>query len=427
MTNRIIIMDKNLQQETHELLPMDHASLKGAHVEDSICKEPKQGRLRRWRTGWKFMLFVSSMACVLVLAFNTGLLLWAVARHRVQDAKGVLLTGDCDRVSRLNTGLHLLINMFSTILLAASNYGMQCLCAPTRQDVDAVHRSGGWLNIGVPSIKNLSHVSGRRSLLWLCLLLSSVPLHLLYNSTVFYTTSAYGYDVFVARRPLEGRMRAALDADEHDAPFDRLYETAQNGSLVNLTASECYNAYATTYQAKYGGVILLSDNMSSTTDYNWLDAEEVYRPLQGMSPHTWMCSLWDSCSASDAAQGTWSIRGYTVKSCQSELVPQYCRLQYSLPLTIAVIVANLVKAVVLCYMSFSSSDPPMLTTGDAVASFLHRPDSFTVGRCLLSARDARDSRYSSDKHIYKPLAFQGKRERWYSSVPKREWVPVLSL
>lgn len=77
------------------------------------------------------MLSLASLACVLVLLFNTGLLLWAVARDRVTEPRGILFEGDCDYVGRLNTGLHLLINSFSTILLGASNYGMVCASGST--------------------------------------------------------------------------------------------------------------------------------------------------------------------------------------------------------------------------------------------------------------------------------------------------------
>ncbi|KAL3440941.1 hypothetical protein BJX65DRAFT_17229 [Aspergillus insuetus] len=422
-----VAMDKTSRLQTYELLPFTDASAsKTASAETLKGDEPKQSRLRKWRTGWKFTLFLSSVACVLVLTFNTGMLLWAVARDRVHDAKGVLTTGDCDRVSRLNTGLHLLINVFSTILLAASNHGMQCLCAPTRKDVDRVHHYGGWLHIGVPSIKNLGHVSGRRAFLWLCLLVSSVPLHLLYNSTVFYTTSAYGYDVFVGRESPVGKSLGALGSPSQGTFFARFRAAAQNGSLEDLTASECFNAYDTTYQANYGTLILLSDDVQNRSDYYWVTTEDVYTPMKDQYPHNWMC--WpdlETCSAAEAARGQWTLRGYTISSCLSQRVPQYCRLQYSLPLTIVVIVANLVKAIVLCYMSFSQSDPPMLTTGDAVASFLNKPDTFTVGRCLLSARDVRDLAYSSDKHRYKPLSFQGDRRKWYASVQQREWVSIL--
>jgi hypothetical protein len=96
-------------------------------------------------------------------------------------AKGVLFDGDCDRVKRLNTGLHLGINILSTILLAGSNYTMQCLSAPTRSEIDSAHnrKPGVYLDIGVPGIRNLGYISRRRVILWVALGLSSLPLHLL--------------------------------------------------------------------------------------------------------------------------------------------------------------------------------------------------------------------------------------------------------
>lgn len=127
-------MDSASQHEAHELLPIHREALSksvtGVNVEE---KKLKLNALRRWRSGWKFMLSLTSGACVLVLLFNTGLLLWAVARDRVKEKRGVLFEGDCDYVARLNTGLHLLINVFSTILLGASNYGMVYAIVPGRK------------------------------------------------------------------------------------------------------------------------------------------------------------------------------------------------------------------------------------------------------------------------------------------------------
>ncbi|KAL4924160.1 uncharacterized protein BDV17DRAFT_275337 [Aspergillus undulatus] len=404
--------------ESHELLLTHHKPLSTSATGEEKA-EPKQSRLRRWWSGWKFALFLASTACVFVLAFNLGFLLWAVARDSLKSERGVLYEGDCDRVSRLSTGLHLVINIFSTLLLSASNYGMQCLCAPTRKDVDRVHQQGGWLNIGVPSIRNLSHVSRRRLLMWICLLLSSVPLHLLYNSTIFSTISAYGYDVFVGRETPDGKRLEELDLDGQDIPFSRLYETAQNGTLESLTATECFDAYGITYQTKYGGVIILSDDAETTTRYDWITYEDVYTPAWS-SPNLWLSSF--------AGQGDWKVGdGYRVKSCLSERVPQHCKLQYSLPLTITVIVSNLVKAIVLCYMSFRKAEPPLLTTGDAVASFLHKPDPVSMGRCLLSETNCRDSADSTDRHLYRPLAFVDKRRGWFSAVPLREWLSLVLL
>jgi hypothetical protein len=75
------------------------------------------------------------------------------------------------------TALHLLINLLSSLLLGASNYCMQRLVAPTRKEIDAVHAKRDWLDIGMPSVRNLPSINKGRTLLWVFLGLSSIPLH----------------------------------------------------------------------------------------------------------------------------------------------------------------------------------------------------------------------------------------------------------
>lgn len=48
-----------------------------------------------------------------------------------------------------------LINALSTVILAASNYCMQCLGFPSSEGVDNAHIQQQCLHIGVHSIKNL--------------------------------------------------------------------------------------------------------------------------------------------------------------------------------------------------------------------------------------------------------------------------------
>lgn len=79
----------------------------------------------------------------------------------------------------MNSYLHFAINLLSTILLSSSNYCMQCLSAPTRKEVNTAHAKGVWLDIGIPSMRNLRYIDRRRVILWGLLGLSSLPLHLL--------------------------------------------------------------------------------------------------------------------------------------------------------------------------------------------------------------------------------------------------------
>jgi hypothetical protein len=63
--------------------------------------------------------------------------------------------------------------------MGASNFSMQLLAAPTRGKVDKAHSRSVWLDIGVPSLRNITYISGRRRLVWWILGLSSLPLHFL--------------------------------------------------------------------------------------------------------------------------------------------------------------------------------------------------------------------------------------------------------
>jgi hypothetical protein len=136
-------------------------------------------RLSRWQKSALLFCAGSLLSFVANLSFT----IWAITRPGSNIQNGVgLLSEDtsCSRVKAMNTGIHVLINVLSTILLAGSNYCMQCLSAPTREQIDEAHRKSTWVDVGVPSIRNLfCAVSGRNVVLWVLLSLSSLPLHLL--------------------------------------------------------------------------------------------------------------------------------------------------------------------------------------------------------------------------------------------------------
>jgi hypothetical protein len=127
-------------------------------------------------TGWRFGALHFAVWATVVFLINFIVTIWGSTARQ----SGVLLEGDCGRVKRLNTGLHVLINILSTILLSGSNYCMQCLSGPTRNEVDKAHAEGKWLDVGIPSIRNVKHLSRQRITLWVLLALTSLPLHLLW-------------------------------------------------------------------------------------------------------------------------------------------------------------------------------------------------------------------------------------------------------
>jgi hypothetical protein len=137
------------------------------------------------RKGWRASALLFTFFCALVFITNLSVVIWAATtKHGPSDLTLNLRTGEnasqCADVQNLNKWGHLVINLLSTVLLSGSNYCMQCLSAPTRRDINAAHLDGRWLDIGVPSVRNLRWISRKRLCLWLTLGLSSLPLHLLY-------------------------------------------------------------------------------------------------------------------------------------------------------------------------------------------------------------------------------------------------------
>lgn len=64
-------------------------------------------------------------------------------------------------------------------MLSASNYCMQLQAAPTRANVDRAHTDNRWVDIGVPSLRNLKFIGNWRRFAWVLLAFSSVLIHLM--------------------------------------------------------------------------------------------------------------------------------------------------------------------------------------------------------------------------------------------------------
>lgn len=130
--------------------------------------------------GWRMGVLVGSCMSAFVLCCNIAIVIaGSRVKHGYQGRIADIRIGSAIAISRWSTVFHLLINISSTILLAASNYTMQVLSSPTRPDTDLAHSRGQWLDIGLLNVRNLRRIPRGRMALWLLLAASSVPLHLL--------------------------------------------------------------------------------------------------------------------------------------------------------------------------------------------------------------------------------------------------------
>ena len=142
-----------------------------------------------WYTGWHAGVLACATSVVVVLLINVGLTIYIAMNpeYKMERGIGTLYSGSCDKSKTIELWLHLGINALSTLLLAGSNYTQQCLAAPTRSEIDAAHARRRWMDIGVPSVRNLFRIKAERTLLWVAIGISSVPLQLLYVSITIFT------------------------------------------------------------------------------------------------------------------------------------------------------------------------------------------------------------------------------------------------
>ncbi|KAI3319223.1 hypothetical protein HD806DRAFT_525813 [Xylariaceae sp. AK1471] len=103
------------------------------------------------------------------------------------DSATVIYRMNCNNAAHINLIFHLLINLVSTGIFASANFFMQIITSPSRAEIDKAHSQLRFLDVGIPSPRNLEFLPTRKRIAWGVLLLSSIPIHLLFNSSIFDT------------------------------------------------------------------------------------------------------------------------------------------------------------------------------------------------------------------------------------------------
>lgn len=232
------------------------------------------------RYGWKLGSLMSCILVGAVLCFNTASTIYFLRTRPPQhDGIGQISSGECDELLSASTKIHISINAMSTILVAASNYNMQCLTAPTRTEITEAHRRRRYLEIGGQSLRNLAYIPRWKLLLWSALLLSTLPLHLLWNSAIFSVTTINEYaslvvssDFLTVDDPsggLDCNDTALLDyqrTNDNESWAIRDYTTcwllseAKQNRLTRLTPSECIRKYTLRLETAGYNLIAVTNN-----------------------------------------------------------------------------------------------------------------------------------------------------------------------
>ncbi|PYH88935.1 hypothetical protein BO71DRAFT_488363 [Aspergillus ellipticus CBS 707.79] len=305
-----------------------------------------------------------------ILMLNLLLTLIAVGISYARSAnQGTFLTtelykGHCARASHWATGFHLAVNL----LLEFGSYVMQCLVGPSRTEVDEAHRKRRWLDIGVMSVRNFRVMSLGRKLRWFLLLVSSIPIHMIYNSVIFNSISALDYGMILVPANTSGAFQ---NVSNHECLKQYNVESNTHRSTLVLIAERQYspNKHQQPRRAPAGGVV-----GSSVEDL--IEADD------------WMAGgiSWTGDGEDVGGYGPDPI-SLPITRCMTKTSSQRCQLLFSPSIAVTVISLNLLQVVCMYWSARPRRSEIFLRVGDAIASFLARPDPSTAGQALLSRAD----------------------------------------
>jgi hypothetical protein len=215
-----------------------------------------------------------------------------------------------------------------------------------------------------------------------------------------------------------------------------MHASANANNLTRLENRECIQVYSAPFQTSYRGLLLVTKN--SLPDI----PKAVQWRSHCVNKGGWMCGQ-ECIPATVYAQGSsklespcpppadpehWKVQGFVVDHCLSEKLNQRCEVLV-VPLFMAVVTAfNCFKVAILFYTFLFIKENPIMTIGDAIASFLENSDITTEGLCLMGKHDLGQwtlSRKFGQKSSPRRLA--RTKKRWFSTASRARWRSFIVL
>lgn len=218
-----------------------------------------------------------------------------------------------------------------------------------------------------------------------------------------------------------------------------------------LNVSACYALYNDYFTAQGNGVIFVKNDTGSEDDSLLMYVSIIPRS------DDWAKNMWAAMNGSDnfIARGTddtvttWylGLKQYEVASCRvqsPDTIVNHCRFEYSSGIMLTVCVLNFAKASVMLFIwtlrkwqerERSDEDKVILyTVGDAIASFMRKPDP-TTANMGLATKDEFIRRRPWKNHLVKqPLVlnrearkWEKKDKFWFTAASIRRWFILLFL
>ncbi|OHE92057.1 hypothetical protein CORC01_12638 [Colletotrichum orchidophilum] len=355
-----------------------------------------------------------------ILMTNLGVTIFAVKSYGSRNGVGLIYEGECSTVKRLDQWLHLLINLLGTGMLSASNYCMQLQAAPTRENVDTAHAKHKWLDIGIPSLRNLKYLTESNR------------------------AGDWGWD--------DTRVNPSnLDYEDVIREIQRNASTYEERNI-----SACFDLYDNYFNPQ-GNVIVLvkNESLQNPPEDSLLMYVSIVPRLDDWAKNMW--ALGNGTGRFVALSPTkpvtkWFLGPphYEVSRCvvqPPEGLSANCRFEYSPPIMFTICIMNLIKAAIMLSIwalrrwqnskKQNQAKEVLYTLGDAIASFMREPCEQTVDMGLTTKYDFLTTRTLKNRFVRSPPAilqekpqprgFEGKAKQWRSSASLRRWVVMLAM
>lgn len=263
-----------------------------------------------------------------------------------------------------------------------------------------------------------------------------------YNSAVFTVFREFEYLPILVTRPfIENDQMPVFDQDMNPKNTTRYYgdpeegtleafrlrELHKRGNLEHLETLQCIDAYAKESHSR-GSVLVVESNNTIAAIHT----------TAGVYSHNWVCPDSDPDIPCEMTNG---ISGYKkdvsawrplnakqpIAYCLSESPADACRIESSMQIMWIIVVINFVKVVTMFCVAQFVRQNPVLTVGDAIASFLEEPDPCTVGMCLKSKEDFKIHRKTAGKWQNLASVYLARRQKMFASASAWRWCFSIAL
>ncbi|KAJ5355450.1 uncharacterized protein N7496_012662 [Penicillium cataractarum] len=431
---------------------MADKSVPPSQLEEQITTGKRRDQLlKQWgKEAWRYTVASGALAAMLILIVNVITLAVMYTKYSPDGDKITFYMGSCRTAKVLTSSSHLIVNVLSTVLLASSNFSMQCLNSPTRREINIAHAQHKALDIGIPSIRNLFFVSRWKVLTWIVLATSSFPLHMVWNSVVFQSriikefAAVTIFENFTTGAEWSLPPVSSIGGDAYREGYfnivNELQQQVQDGALETLSVEDCYHEYMEAghvrnvlwvidpedYIPKDPAILddpsFLNSHSSVLAAYDLTSMAGV----EGFCGPKGECGDEDHWSPSEADLGDQG--GAPIQVCYTSPASKDCKTSIAPLFLILVIVCVSIKAVCfLLTLHLTKRDTPLCTIGDAIQSFINKPDIHTRYACLASKAEyeifsrRRSPRWSGRLTFDSSDTWHCRRQRWIAAVDKRQW------